>query len=167
MASFKNIKVKMKGGKSRMQRVKVLASGKYKFVKNLTKSKTSKGRSATNPRTSEKKARKVRKMTKKKRRNSSGMTFPLAVIAPLAAGLGEPVLNMVADPSPESIKQSLNHIALIYTGYNVINGHVQPEMLNKGLIPLVIGLCVHKFVGGAPLNLNRILARAKVPFIRI
>lgn len=31
---FKNIKIKKKGGGTRTQRVQVLASGKYKFVKN-------------------------------------------------------------------------------------------------------------------------------------
>lgn len=40
MPTYKNIRIKMKGGKTRLQRVQVLASGKYKFVKNLTKGKT-------------------------------------------------------------------------------------------------------------------------------
>lgn len=31
---FKNIRIKMKNGKSRLQRVQVLKNGKYKFVKN-------------------------------------------------------------------------------------------------------------------------------------
>jgi len=35
MPTFKNIRIKMKNGKTRLQRVQVLASGKYKFVKNL------------------------------------------------------------------------------------------------------------------------------------
>lgn len=37
MPTFKNIRIKMKNGKSRLQRVQVLASGKYKFVKNIGK----------------------------------------------------------------------------------------------------------------------------------
>ncbi len=32
--SYKNIRIKKPGGGTRLQRVKVLASGKYKFVKN-------------------------------------------------------------------------------------------------------------------------------------
>ena len=40
MPTYKNIRIKMKGGKTRLQRVQVLASGKYKFVKNLVKGKT-------------------------------------------------------------------------------------------------------------------------------
>jgi len=62
---------------------------------------------------------------------------------------------------------SLNHIGAIYTGYNAIEGQFQWGMLKRGLLPLVIGCLVHKFVGGPPLNLNRTLAAANVPFIRI
>ena len=53
MPTFKNIRIKMKGGKTRLQRVQVLASGKYKFVKNLTKRRAS-------PRTVSPKVRKRR-----------------------------------------------------------------------------------------------------------
>jgi len=35
MPTYKNIRISMKNGKTRLQRVRVLASGKYKFVKNL------------------------------------------------------------------------------------------------------------------------------------
>jgi len=44
MPTYKNIRIKMKNGKTRLQRVQVLASGKYKFVKNLVKGKTTKTR---------------------------------------------------------------------------------------------------------------------------
>ena len=37
MAKYRNIRVKMKGGKSRIQRAMVLASGKLKFVKNTSR----------------------------------------------------------------------------------------------------------------------------------
>jgi len=39
MPTYKNIKIKKRGGGTRLQRVQVLASGKYKFVKNLVKGK--------------------------------------------------------------------------------------------------------------------------------
>ena len=56
MPTYKNITIPKRGGGTRKQRVQVLASGKYKFVKNLTKgkSKTTKKRLA-----SKKKATKV------------------------------------------------------------------------------------------------------------
>jgi len=40
MPTYKNIRIKMKNGKTRLQRVQVLASGKYRFVKNLVKGKS-------------------------------------------------------------------------------------------------------------------------------
>ncbi|GAI47681.1 unnamed protein product, partial [marine sediment metagenome] len=51
MPTFKNIRIKKRGGGTRLQRVQVLASGKYKFVKNLKKaaSSSSKTRRKGNP----------------------------------------------------------------------------------------------------------------------
>ena len=37
MAKYRNIRVKMKGGKTRIQRAIVLASGKLRFVKNTSR----------------------------------------------------------------------------------------------------------------------------------
>src|SRR3990167_8491990 len=37
VANYRNIRVKMKGGKTRIQRALVLASGKLKFVKNTSR----------------------------------------------------------------------------------------------------------------------------------
>ena len=55
--TFKNIRIKMKGGKTRTQRVKVLASGKYKFVKNIkSKRSTTKSRKSTPKRSKSKSA---------------------------------------------------------------------------------------------------------------
>lgn len=60
MPTYKNIRIKKRGGGTRLQRVQVLASGKYKFVKNLTKGKASSGkRSSRSP--SKKKASNVGK----------------------------------------------------------------------------------------------------------
>lgn len=44
MPQYKNIRIKMKNGKTRTQRVQVLSSGKYKFVKNTNSKKVSKSR---------------------------------------------------------------------------------------------------------------------------
>lgn len=41
MVKFRNIRVKMKGGKTRIQRAMVMASGKLKFVKNVAHSRSS------------------------------------------------------------------------------------------------------------------------------
>lgn len=159
--TFKNIKIKKRGGGTRLQRVKVLASGKYKFVKNLTKSPSKTGGKTTAK-------RKVkRKLAKKNKRRNNQMTIPLAIVVPLAAGIGPSVAAIMRDQSPENVAGTLNHLTMIYTGYNAMAGNFEMGALAKGLLPLIAGGLVHKFVGGAPLNINRILAAAKVPFIRI
>jgi len=117
----------------------------------------------SNPKTK----RRVKRTARKKRRRSSGFTIPLAPIAGLAVGMLKPI--------EEAMKGNINgvvaHVAMNYTGCDP-NKLGRPDFFQiqraaNGILPLVIGLLVHKFVGGAPLNLNRMLARAKVPFIRI
>jgi len=114
-----------------------------------------------------KKARKVRRKVAKKRRSrrSGGMTVPLAPMAGLAAGLARPAQELMAG----NIDGAVTHLLYNYTGLSGYPGNLTFKMegLKNGVMPLVTGLLVHKFVGGPPLNLNRILARAKVPFIRI
>lgn len=161
MANFKNITIKKKGGGTRTQRVKVLASGKYKFVKNIKKSRSS------NPRP-KKKARKVRSVAKRKRRRQ-GFSIPLAPIAGLACGL----LTNSQGWSPVEFALAGNWqfavaaLAQNYLGFDPISGKIDLLMMKNGTLPLVLGLMIHKFVGGRPLNANAMLARAGVPLIRI
>ena len=69
MPTYKNIRVPKRGGGTRLQRVQVLASGKYKFVKNLKKS----GKKKSNPKNYRKKAKRVGK--KAVRRVAKGKFF--------------------------------------------------------------------------------------------
>lgn len=120
---------------------------------------------SSNPRPT-KRARKVKKLARRKyRRRSDGMTIPLAPIAGLVAGLGEPI-DRALQGNFTGPNSALSWLTLNYTGYNDQTGNWN-IMAAKGLPPLIIGALVHKFVGGSPLNINRMLARAKVPFIRI
>lgn len=65
MPTYKNIRVPVgKSGKTRLQRVQVLASGKYKFVKNLTKSKAKGGGSKRTSRSASSKGKSVGKNSK-------------------------------------------------------------------------------------------------------
>jgi len=68
MAKFKNIKIKMKGGKSRIQRVMVLASGKFRFVKN--KRKSSPGPAKKSTKSNKKRRNTQRRNTTTKRKPS-------------------------------------------------------------------------------------------------
>lgn len=58
MAQTKNIRIKMKNGKYRTQRVQVLASGKYKFIKNTNTKKSTSSK--------KRKTRRTRKVAKKR-----------------------------------------------------------------------------------------------------
>ena len=151
------IRIPKRGGGTRLQKVKVLASGKYRFMKNPK----SKGKSS--PKKSSKTKRKVKKTAKKKRRRKRGMTIPLAVVGGLAAGLAEPAQKMLEG----DFEYALALLSRNYTGFRPGTGTWEPSYLRNGMLPLVAGLLVHKFVGGSPLNLNKTLAASGIPFIRI
>lgn len=91
------------------------------------------------------------------------MTIPLAPILGLAGGMIKPI-NMIRTGH---VEEGIDTLMAHYTGYSGRAGRFDVNWLMQGLMPLVIGGLVHKFVGGAPLNLNRMLAQAGVPFIRI
>ena len=75
--TFKNIRIKMKSGKSRTQRVKVLASGKYKFVKNVSKT-TSRTRKVSPTR-----RKGVKRMPRRKKKRSSNRSKKIPLITTL------------------------------------------------------------------------------------
>lgn len=122
----------------------------------LKKSKTTKKKTTTK--------KKAKRVASKKKRAKSKPTAPMAVLIGLGAGLVEPIQNaMKGDYQAAGRQLSMN-----YTGVDPINADrgIQFEQLKKGLLPLVAGALVHKFVGGT-LGVNRVLGRAKVPYIRI
>lgn len=85
MATFKNIRIKKRGGGTRLQRVKVLKSGKFKFVKNL---KSSKSKSKSSKIKTRKRSRKVAKKTNRKKSRSR---IPLnLIVGNVMAVMGEP-----------------------------------------------------------------------------
>lgn len=89
------------------------------------------------------------------------MKLPLATLAGLAAGMAEPVKSVMAG----NVERALNQISRNYTGYNPWNQQWDYRYMKRGLLPLVIGVLISKFVGGAPLNVNRRLAG--IPFIKL
>lgn len=96
------------------------------------------------------------------------MTIPLALVGGFMAGLVGPRGNSPAEYAMKGKWDSAaKAVVSNYTGYNVNKGAWKPMNMRHGVLPLIIGALVHKFVGGAPLNLNRALGQAGVPFIRI
>lgn len=155
MTRYKNIRIKKRGGGTRLQRVKVLASGKYKFVKNPTRSRTSRSsRRSSNPR-----RRKSSKRSVKRKVGSKNPTIPLAIVTPLAATVYD-AWNVGGGDFSGLVDQ----LSQRFTGFSPTHGWV-PSRLMQGIVPLILGALVHKYVGGKPLNLNRYLRG--VPLIRI
>lgn len=97
------------------------------------------------------------------------MTLPLAIIGGLAhipthrlpnrASMLDYLMDGDINGAFESAKVSM-------TGIDV-DGRFYPDYLVRTYAPLIMGMLIHKFVGGSPLNLNRTLASAGVPIIRI
>jgi len=157
MPKFKNIRLKMKGGKTRTQRVQVLASGKYRFVKNIG----SQSRKLT--RTVKKTTRRIGKMARRRgRRGSRKFTLP---IAPIAGILAAPAVGAAIKAAMAGDVDGVLYEAKKLVGFT--GDQFDAFALGSNVLPIVSGLLIHKFVGGAPLNLNRMLASAGVPFIRI
>jgi len=101
-------------------------------------------------------------MAKKKKRGKRKFTIPLAPIIGLAVG----VAPAIKDLMDGEVEYAVNKLKYSYLGLTPDNTF-KPEALLSGLFPLVMGSLVHKFVGGPPLNVNRMLASANVPVIRI
>jgi len=128
---------------------------------------------SSNPRP--KKARKVKKVarrrsySRKRRRSSRKMTIPMGLVSGGLAMVGS------ANPSGKSIIQDAMEGNINMLLYDLrerfacidMHGQFRPEWLIPHYGPLIVGALISKFVGGAPLNINRRLAAAKIPFIRI
>jgi hypothetical protein len=102
--------------------------------------------------------------TKTRRRNGKrrgGFTLPIAVIAGFMPGawrLWEKRgggLNLVA-----------NEAGRIYIGYDSWTGAWGFDSLKFGTLPIILGMAVHKVIGGM-LGVNRLIARSGLPVIRL
>lgn len=96
-------------------------------------------------------------------RRAAKTTFPVAVLA----GLAVPAIDIWKNGLGQGDFQRAGITATaIFTGYNPESHTWELSYLKRGLLPVVAGMAVHKFIGGS-LGVNRMLARAKVPFIRL
>lgn len=128
LVKYKNIRIAKRGGGTRTQRVRVLASGKYRFVKNTTKSRS--------PRKSPKRktSRKVKRVGKKKRR-SGGKNMTQTVFKLVRWGaLAAPGISAAVAPGL-SAEQKLHRAVAWYTGYYIPTGEWKAEHLAKGWLP--------------------------------
>jgi len=137
---------------------------KYGVTKKAWRIFKGKRRKSKRTRTSNPKKRRVRRIGRRRKGSRRySMTIPLAPVAGILAGMIDPINEALAGNYPRAMEVVVQR----YTGYNVTDGTWNVGNLLKGVGPLIAGLLVHKFVGGPPLNFNKMLGRAKVPFIRI
>lgn len=97
----------------------------------------------------------------KSRRRGGGFTLPLAVVggfAPLA-------IHAVDDYRVGGITHVGRGLSCRLTGYRVDTGKWEPGWLMQGIVPILGGLFVHKLAG--KMGVNRALANAGIPFVRI
>ena len=102
---------------------------------------------------------------RKRNRKKPAFKIPLATVIGFVAGWVGPM----GDSPIEYIQKGDYRSAIVrlgksYTGYDANTGKWHPELMASGLVPLVVGCLVSKFVGGSPINLNK---RLKIPFIKL
>lgn len=116
-----------------------------------------------NPKSKKTKRRGGFEMTKKKRRYKRSMTIPLA---PIIGFLGTPaVTNAIPHFMQGNWEEGFHYMKNLVGLWR--DGSFHFDTLISNMTPIIIGLLAHKFIGGSPLNLNRTLARHKIPLIRI
>ena len=159
MATYKNIRIKKRGGGTRLQRVQVLASGKYKFVKNISKSST---------KTKTKKKSGSKKMATNKKRRA--FTVPAALVSGVALGFViKPASNW--DSPYEAARRgnwdiAIKNYATNMIGYRADTGAIFDTTIGmKGLWALAGGFVIHKLA--SIIGLNRALGRARIPYLRV
>jgi hypothetical protein len=155
---LKTIRIKKPGGGSRLQKVKVLPSGKYRFVKNTTKGMVRKTRKAgrlayekTKKKVKRKSSNSERK-SNKPRKSSSGMKLPKvpSVIKKVAVGVGAAALAgmAVSIVAPQFAGIARPIAALTAGGIPGVAGEL---LINQGLLGNITGM-----FGGGGINQSRL-----------
>jgi len=88
------------------------------------------------------------------------ITIPISIVAGFAPGIGA-----VATQFP-NVKNMTSVASIVYLGYDPSTNKFNPRTMAAGTLPVLLGVAVHKFIGGT-FGVNRMLAAAGVPFIRL
>ena len=144
---LKTIRIKKPGGGTRLQKVKVLASGKYRFVKNTTKGMVRKTRAKGRPAYEKIKKKVKRKSSKSKsksnkpRKKSNSMKMPNfpSIIKKVAIGVGAASLASMAVGiiAPQFVGIARPIAALAAGGIPGVAGEL---LINQGLLGNITGM---------------------------
>jgi hypothetical protein len=143
-SKFRNIRVRMKGGKTRIQRAKVLASGKLKFVKNLSRSRS---RAAPRQKTTKRRVVSIRR-GKKYHRSGKSLVRSVEKILTGVSLVAPAAIKIAQRPNAEGGKDVLR----AYTGINMnAGGKWEPHALLEGwgaFVGFTVAKTVtHKLIG--------------------
>lgn len=89
------------------------------------------------------------------------MTLPLAVVGGFLPG----ATAVVTTGTTSGWMSAGRTAGVIYTGYDYTTGKWSMGNMKLGLMPLAIGVLIHKAAG--MLGINRAIAATGIPFIRI
>jgi len=147
---IKTIKIKKKGGGTRLQKVKVLASGKYRFVKNTVKGAVRKTRAKGRPAyTKAKPTRKrvVRKSNANKPKKSSNRVAKKSLKSKIFGGtLGKVALGVgagaIAGYAANMVAPQFSQFARPVAAYIAAGpiGLIADLALNQGLLSQITGM---------------------------
>lgn len=98
---------------------------------------------------------------KTKRRRSGGMKIPLLLVAGLSVGVG----NTLSDIQTYGLANGTKLMSRHWLGYDHVSGRFIPSLMKGGTYPLIVGAVLSKIASA--LGINKMLGRAKIPFIRL
>jgi len=101
------------------------------------------------------------RFVKKVARKAKGMTLPLAVVGGLLPG----ATAVITTGTKTGWEAAGRTAGFIYTGYDYTTGKWSIDNMRLGLMPLVVGVLVHKVA--SRLGINRAIASTGLPFVRI
>jgi len=125
MVTYKNIRIKKPGGGTRLQRVKVLANGKYRFVKNTTRSTPKKRRSTRTTRTRTRTRRTYNPKRKVRKTARKGKLVTKPFMDGLMSGGGKIVMRKVLGSNP-----------IYEAGFDVLLGYIRNNktLMAQGMV---------------------------------
>ncbi len=97
-----------------------------------------------------------------KSRKKRGFTLPIALVA----GFGAPVSSIIIHTTQGGFPAGLREASRIMIGWDNETGQWNWGHLKFGLMPILLGGLIHKFVGGR-LGVNRYLANSGIPIVRL
>jgi len=101
-------------------------------------------------------------MAKKKHRKRAQATLPLAVVAGFFPA-GQ--IIWAESQGPRGVQGGAQAASRIFLGYDSVNARWDFRQLQYGFGPIIVGFGIHKVA--QMVGINRALAAARIPFIRI